>query len=379
MTFQFLVAAILLTSTGVVYQQLDHVRTKDLGIDCDDVLTIWVHNREVTEKIPSLREAFLADPRVTGFTVTSTVPTEWMATGVYSTPGQSDEREADLLGVDSHVVEFYGLDLLAGRTFDDDLESGACLINGSLMRDLGYAEPEHAIGAPIHWRSPEWTFHDWATREPYDSKDGVVIGVVDDFHYRSLHSPIQPTILFTEISMKRMMTIRVASGDVPGAMGHMEQAWNRIVPSLPFNPEFLDERFAMAYRAEDRLGQTVGTFATLAVFVTCLGVFGLGAFTISRRTKEIGVRKCLGASTPGIVLLLSAEPVRLAVLACLAAAPITWLVMDRWLQAFSYRIQLGPVVFLLAACGVLFVAWLAVAPLAGRAARTAPVKALRYE
>jgi len=162
-------------------------------------------------------------------------------------------------------------------------------------------------------------------------------------------------------------------------MAHLERVWDRTLPTLPFNPEFLDDRFAGAYRAEVRLGTTVGAFASLAVFVTCLGVFGLGSLTIARRTREIGVRKSLGASTEGIVLLLAAEPVRLALLACLAAAPVTWYAMGNWLQAFAYRIDLGPGVFLLGGCGVLFVAWLAVAPLAARAGRTAPVEALRCE
>jgi putative ABC transport system permease protein len=269
--------------------------------------------------------------------------------------------------------------LLAGRSFDDDLESGAFLINEMMARKLGFSDPTHAIGTPIQVRTADWMFLHWETQEYYDTKDGIVVGVLRDVHYQSLHTPIRPLIMLTEINWKGMMTIRVAGDDVPGALRAMEQAWDRIVPTLPFNPRFLDERFAMAYRAEDRLGKTVGTFAVLAVFVTCLGVFGLGSFMIARRTKEIGVRKCLGASTTEIVVLLSSEPVRLALVACIVAAPITWYAMDQWLQAFAYRIDLGVLVFFLGACGVLLVAWLAVVPLARRAARTAPVEALRYE
>jgi len=215
--------------------------------------------------------------------------------------------------------------------------------------------------------------------ETYQDKEGVITGVVADVHYETLHRQIEPLILFPEISWRIMHSIRVAGADVPGAMAHMKQVWDRTVPTLPFNPNFLDDAFARAYRAEERLGKTIGTFASLAVFVTCLGVFGLASFQIARRTKEIGVRKSLGASTGGIALLLSAEPVRLALLACVVAAPITWYAMSSWLQAFAYRVDLGPLVFVLGACVVLLVGWLAVAPVAGRAARADLVRALRYE
>ena len=377
---QFLVAAILLTATMIVHQQLEYVRATDLGIDRERVLTIRRHSGEVTEKLPVLRDGFLADPRVTGFAVSSDLPGGGLPRGTYRASGQHEEREAGLLGVDAGFLVFYGLELLAGRDFEDHLESGVCIVNERLARDLGFASPEHAVGAPIHWRAPpDALFYRWDTDESYEDKEGVVVGVVGDVHYRSLHSPIEPLILFPEISWQERLSIRVAASDVPGAMAHLERVWDRTLPTLPFNPEFLDDRFAGAYRAEVRLGTTVGAFASLAVFVTCLGVFGLGSLTIARRTREIGVRKSLGASTEGIVLLLAAEPVRLALLACLAAAPVTWYAMGNWLQAFAYRIDLGPGVFLLGGCGVLFVAWLAVAPLAARAGRTAPVEALRCE
>ena len=379
-TFQFLVAAILVTATGIVYQQLDYVRAKDLGINREQVLTIWLHNQEVKDKLPILREGWLADPRVEALTVSSTLPAGGMPTGLYRVPGENEEKEARLLGVDGQFIDFYGFELLAGRHFEEyGYEQGVCIVNERFVRALGLTSPEHAIGASIHWRSPGWVFRNMESGETYQEKEGIVIGVVADVHYETLHRPIEPLILFPEISWRIMHSIRVAGGDVPGAMAHMRQVWDRTVPTLPFNPSFLDDAFAHAYRAEERLGKTIGTFASLAVFVTCLGVFGLASFTIARRTKEIGVRKSIGASTGGIVLLLSVEPVRLALLACVVAAPLTWYALDSWLQAFAYRVTLGPLVFVLGACVVFFVGWLAVAPVAARAARADPVQALRYE
>ena len=215
--------------------------------------------------------------------------------------------------------------------------------------------------------------------ESYRDQTGTIVGVVSDAHFRSLHHRVDPTILFPETSWRNFFSIRIDATDVTGALSHVERAWNEAVPALPFQWTFLDESLTKAYRAEERLGKAMGVFALLAVLITCLGVFGLASFATARRKKEIGARKVAGASTRRIVLLLSVEPLKLGLVASVIATPLTWVAMEEWLQAFAYRVQLGPPVFAFGAAMVLAVAWLAVAPIALRAARTNPAEALRHE
>lgn len=380
--FQFIVACALFTGTGIVNQQLQYIRAMDLGLNTDRVVTTLMQNQEVVERLPVLRSLWLEDPRILGVTVSSTIPPV-IAQGTYRVPGQGDPHPAQLLSVDEHFVGTYGLDLVAGRDFMSDAfasDRDACLVTESMVESLGLGGPEEAIGQQIDWRSSVWfRFRHMDSGETYRDRSGTVVGVVKDAHFRSLHHRIESTILFPEISWRNYLSIRIDAADMPGALEHLESTWDQVVPTLPLEWVFLDDSLRTSYRSEDRLGKVTGAFAGLAMIITCLGVFGLTSFSASRRTREIGVRKVVGASTWRIVLLLSSETMRLALLAWMVAAPLSWFTMDRWLQSFAYRLHPGPGVFVAAGLAVLGVAWLAIAPLAARAARANPAGALRQE
>jgi putative ABC transport system permease protein len=208
-----------------------------------------------------------------------------------------------------------------------------------------------------------------------------VVGVVKNFHFTSLRNAIRPMNFFLSTRMNRYVSVKLGGEDLPGTLGFIEATWKRLYPELPFDFYFLDTVFDRLYRSEVRQRQLFGVLSALAVFIACLGLFGLAAYAAEQRTKEIGIRKVLGASTPGIVRLLSGEFTRLVLAANLLAWPVAYLAMNRWLSGFAYRIELASQLgwFLLAGVLSVVVAWLTVGFQAVKAAMADPVRSLRYE
>ena len=281
---------------------------------------------------------------------------------------EGEVREANLnyypVGLD--FIDTYGLEMLAGRSFSrdfppDTLES--VVINEAMLAHFGWATPEAAL---------EKTF----TRGRREMK---VIGVVKDFHYLSLHEHVQPLGLFIGPDWTRYLSLRLRTDYLQQTMADIEQQWQELVPQRPFDSFFLDDHFNRQYRAEERFASLFRYFAGLAILIACLGLFGLASFTAQQRTKEIGVRKVLGATVPTIVGLLSMDFVRLVGIAFVVAAPMAYFALDRWLADFAYHIELSAWTFLLAGLIGLLVALLTVSYQAVKAALADPVKSLRYE
>jgi putative ABC transport system permease protein len=209
----------------------------------------------------------------------------------------------------------------------------------------------------------------------------TVVGVIKNFHFTSLRNAIRPMNFFLSTSINRYVSIKLGEGDIPGTLHFIEDTWKRLYPNLPFESFFLDTVFHRLYRSEERQQQLFGVLSILAVFIACLGLFGLAAYAAEQRTKEIGIRRVLGASVPGIIAMLSGEFTRWVLTANLLAWPIAYLAMSRWLRGFAYRINLSSQFawFVLAAVLSVAIAWLTVGFQAVRAARANPVRSLRYE
>ena len=207
----------------------------------------------------------------------------------------------------------------------------------------------------------------------------TVIGVVKDFHYKTHKAAIEPLYLRLTTETSNFVLAKLRPGDLPGTLRAMEAVWDRMAPALPFRYSFLNDEFDALYRAEQRLGRLFGALAFFAIVVACLGLFGLAAFTAEQRTKEIGIRKVFGASVAGLVALLSKDFLRLVLIAFVVAVPVAYLAMNRWLEDFAYRTDLGIGIFALAGGLALGIALLTVSYQAIRAALADPVKALRYE
>jgi putative ABC transport system permease protein len=272
----------------------------------------------------------------------------------------------DVYFVDFDFINQYKMKIVAGRGFSKQFATDtteAMVINESTAKLLGYSSPEQAIGK---------NFDQWGRK-------GKIIGVIKDFHYQSLQQAIPPLTMRIEPQGYQMLSIKVSPNNLPSTIKTIENKWNRFIPDRPFDYTFLDESFDKQYRDEDRFGNLFLNFAVLAIFISCLGLLGLASYSTIQRTKEIGIRKVLGASVSNITTLLSKDFIKLVLIALLIASPIAWFGMHKWLEGFAYRINIDWWIFILAGALAILIALLTVSFQAIRAAIANPVKSLRTE
>jgi len=264
--------------------------------------------------------------------------------------------------VDHDFIETFGIELIAGRNFSKRFPSDvdhAYILNESAVKEIG-------------WESP-------VGKELEIMNKGPVIGVVKDFHFRPLHQKIEPAALYIYPKLFQYISVRISPTDVSRSIDFLKAKWQALVPGQTFQYSFLDEDFDNLYKAEMRLGKIFTVVTFLAIFIACLGLFGLAAFEALQRNKEMGIRKVLGASAAGIVVLLSKEFTKWVLLANIIAWPVAYYAMNRWLQNFAYRINIGPLIFLQSAVLAFIVALLTVSYQAMKVSLANPVDTLRYE
>ena len=366
--FQFAVSAFLIVATLTVYDQLRFMQGRDLGFEKEQVVFLNPPP-PVWEQMDAFADELEADANVLAVASSGGLPGRVGTNRGYNWPGQTGEDERGesfwTIPAGPGYLDVLGIDLLAGRFFSDEIGTDTLdtyVLNEAAVRELGLT-PEEAVGAP---------FRSW------DRPMGQIIGVTEDFHFQSLHQAVEPLVM-NYIPWFGIVSVRTAPGGHAAALDRVRAAWERFAPGYAFEYRFLDADFDRLYRDEQRLGQLFGFFAGVAVFIACLGLFGLAAYTAERRRKEIGVRKVMGASVGSIVVLLARDFAALVLIGFAVAAPLAWLGMGRWLDGFAYRVELGPLVFVVAGALALAVALLTVSSQALRAATADPVKALRYE
>ncbi len=368
--FQFAISVVLLVGTGIVYQQLRHMQQQDLGFRTEQMLVIdFRGDEQVREQLGVIKQAMARVPGVVASTASQAIPSRLGYTAlayVATADGETREVMMPVFPVDHDFLDVYDLTLLAGRNFSLSFPTDSTegfLINETAARTFGFASPEDALGMSLR----EW------------GQQGQVIGVVSDFHYTSLRRAIEPMNFLLGASNARFLTVRIGTDALPQTVAALEAVWQQHAPHRPFDYRFLDESFEAQYRAEQRFGQLAGTFTGLAILVACMGLFGLATFMAEQRTKEIGIRKVLGASLPQLLLLLSKEFALLVLLAIVVASPLAYTLMQRWLDDFAYRIDISWPIFLGAGLIALLIALLTVSYQSLRAALADPVKSLRYE
>lgn len=375
--FQFAISIILIVGMGVVYNQLEYCRTKNLGLNKEHIVVLPVSaGEEIARRYPDMRNQLLQHPHIAGVAASKRVPSGRLLDssggrlldGEKSTP--LEFRIANVR-VDHNFIPTYGMQMAAGRNFSTAFPTDsteAFILNETAVKKIGWAAPETAVDKPFE----------------YGNRQGRIIGVVKDFNYESLHQPITPIVMLIAPSSFNTVSVKIRANrpaDLAATLDFLKQKWQEYRPDFPFQYSFLDERYERLYQSEHRLGQIFGTFSLLAVFIACLGLFGLASYTAEQRTKEIGIRKVLGASVGNIVLLLSKEFTRLVTVATFVSWPLAYYAMNRWLQEFAYRINLHQQsgTFLLAAALALAIALLTVSFQSIKAALGNPIKALRYE
>lgn len=368
--FQFTVSIALIVGTGVVYQQLRFVQSKGLGFDKENVVVVK-QTGELDGQADAFRQEIMQLPGVERAASGFSVPGTFFMNSMWhpATPGtsqQADRQNMNYSFVGFDYAETLGLRMKAGRTFSRErgTDSLAAIINEAALADFGWTAKE-ALGKQL---------------QQGDRDPRTVVGVAEDFHYEPLNTEIYPAALFMQRAswQQRYVAARLTGEDVPATLAAVRSTWEQF-SDLPFNYSFLADDLAAQYSAERRMARIFAVGALLAVLVACLGLFGLAAFTAERRTKEIAVRKALGASVVSVVGLLSKDFLKLVALGFALAVPVAWYGMRQWLSSFAYHAELGPFVFVAAGALALLVALATVSWQALRAARLNPADALRDE
>ena len=363
---QFTISTILIIATIIVYNQMKFMRNQDLGFQKDQMMIINTNGDPARD---AFEHSVIGLPGVVSAAMSSDIPGGGMM-GAYSEI-ENTHHEIQIANLNLYFVDFdfipqYKIKVLAGRAFSRDFMTDttqAMVMNEAAIKMFGYRKPEEAIGAK---------FKQWG-------REGKIVGVITDFHYSSLQHEIKPLSIRIEPQGCQMVSVKVHAGNLAATIASIQNKWNEFIPNRPFSYTFLDETFDKQYRSEDRFGKLFLNFAVLAIFISCLGLLGLASYSTMQRTKEIGIRKVMGASVTNIVNLLSKEFLALVLISFLVAVPIVWYFMSKWLNGFAYRTQLQVWIFLLAGIIAVFIAMFTVSFQAIRAAVANPAKSLRTE
>ncbi len=363
---QFTISIALIIATIVVYNQMKYMRNQDLGFNKDQMLIIDSHGDPAKK---AFQQSLVGLPNIKSTALSSSVPGGGNP-GAYSeienNKGDLQIANLDLYFVDFDYINQYKIKMVAGRGFSRDFGTDttqAMVLNEAAVKMFGYSSPEKAVGK----RFKQW------------GREGKIIGVTKDFHFRSLQQDIKPLSMRIEPDGCNLVSVNVSPTNLPSTIAAIENKWKTIIPNRPFSYYFLDEFFDKQYRDEERFGNLFLNFAILAIFISCLGLLGLASYSTIQRTKEIGVRKVMGATVSNIVNLLSRDFLKLVLVAFIIASPIAWFGMYKWLQNFAYRISLGWWAFALAGLIAIVIAFVTVSLQAIKAAVVNPVKSLRTE
>lgn len=369
--FQFAITIILIIGSLVVYDQLKYIQNKKLGFEKDQLI-ILKDAYALGDNLMPFKQEMKRIPEVVNTTISSFLPTpsarNFSVTVLGRNPQTNNNRAIYQFSVDFDYINTFGMEIIKGRAFDPDfsLDSSAVVINEATAKIFGIADDP--IGKELG------VF----TGDAGELTVFKIIGVMKDFHFDSLREKIGPLAMFIRGSRGNIV-MRVNTGDMPRFLTTLEREWNRFAPGQPFSFEFLDEAFARVYETEVRIGAIVRLFTLLAVVVACLGLLGLATYIIEQRTKEIGIRKVLGASAGNIYILLASQFVKRVALANLIALPAGYFIMQRWLQGFAYQAGISWNTIVFAAVSGVVIAILTVSFHAIRATRLNPVESLKYE
>jgi len=375
--FQFTISIGLVICTAIIVRQLFYLQRMDPGFDRNNVVIIRADEKVIRESVEVIKAEFTKNPNIIGVAASSTIP-GWGYPNNMKIPEGRPIEEAilmDEINADPDFLSAMGIELVAGRNFSREFgmdEASAILINETAVKEFGWT---NALGKTIKSADPRIQSY----------RDMTVIGVVKDFHLRDLTEAIEPVYIGCDpeyplpYNFMDVISVRIKPDDVPGTLNFMKNRWEKIFANLPFEYSFLDDIFNRQFRDIEQSRKIFSYFSFLAVFVACLGLYGMASFSAVQRTKEIGIRKVLGGTTTGIIALLARELVALILLANLVAWPLSFLAMNKWIQNFPYRVNIGLGVFIVSSLIVLLIGLLTVSHQAVKAALANPIKSLRYE
>jgi putative ABC transport system permease protein len=369
--FQFSISVALILGTIIVQRQLAFMQSTKLGFDQEHVLILH-GNADIYNKLDAFAASLGNISGIRDVALTWRSPFETVVGNGFSIKANptADDDWSVVGGIagDQHYLSTLGIPLIAGRNFDPakirkDSSVAEFIVNEAFLRRYKL-QPEEAVGKKVILGL---------------AGPGPIVGVMKDFHTSSMHDMIPPIVLFNNPQYFGSILLRVGPGNLSSVLGKIQHVWHASIPTRPFNYSFLDEEYDSLYRTEQRLGTLMSLFCGTAILVTCLGLLGLMAFVVSQRTKEIGIRKVLGASVLNITTMLSTDLLRLVVIAMVVACPVTWYFMHHWLQDFAYRVGISWYLFAAACVLTVFIALATISFKAIKAAVANPVKSLRTD
>jgi putative ABC transport system permease protein len=376
---QFVISIGVIASTFLMVSQMKYITNKPLGFDKQNRVVFRIYGADVFEKKKTIKSELLKNPNVLGVTVCSEIPgrtNNFNMSDVEKNDGTMEQQTYSvMLAHNDDYLPVMGMELLEGRDFSQKLLTDvgeSVIVNETMVKNMGWDEP---LGKRIQ----------------LGLNASRVIGVVKDFNFKSMHSPIEPLVLLRNdpdfsgldadhrARQSRMMVIHINGEDMPQTLSHIRDVMGEFDPRHALEYDFLDETLDQLYVSEKQIIELTGLFAGICVLISCLGLFGLSAFITEQRTKEIGVRKVLGATSTQIIFMLSRPSLILVVIASVIASTSTYLAMGEWLAGFAYRAEINPLVFVMATLLVIIVAFVTIALQSLKTAQANPVKALRYE
>ena len=369
--FQFTISVALILGTIIVRSQLQYMQSEKLGLNKDHVLLIH-GNADLNNKLGAFGDKVRNTSGVQDVALTWRSPFETVTGNGFSIKSNptSDDDWHIVGGIagDTHYLSTLGISLIAGRNFDASKIKGENTVNEFIVNEAflkHYSlKPNDVIGKEVLLGL---------------TGKGTIVGVMKDFHTSSLHDKIEPVVLFNSPQYFGSILVHVAPNALPGVLSSIQKTWRSYVPMRPFNYSFLDDEYDAMYRTEQKSGALISLFCGVAILVTCLGLLGLMTFIVAQRTKEIGIRKVLGASVISITTMLSKDFLKLVIIAIVIASPLAWYFMNHWLQDFAYRINIGWYVFLITGIAALLIAFITISFQSIKAAIANPVKSLRTQ
>jgi putative ABC transport system permease protein len=368
---QFTITVVLIIGTILMYRQFDFMKNKYLGFEKEQKLILPLRGGiSIKENYETVKDLFSKHPSIKSVSASSSVPGRGVSNFGIKLVGEDDDKNQSMfhLYFDHDFIPDYGIGILAGRAFSRDMSTdirGAFLINEAALRAFGWSSPEQAVGKRL--------------QTGFGGRVNPIIGVTKDFHYRGLQSEVEPLVMEYMPDLFRYLTLSVDTSDLNSTLSFVKSQWKTLFPGNPFESFFLDTDFDNQYKAEEQMGRIFGIFTVLGLLIACLGLLGLASFSAASRTKEIGIRKVLGSSVSGIVVMLSKQFAKWVVIANVIAWPLAYLVMDRWLRNFAYRTRISIWVFAEAAALSLVIAFLTVSYQSVKAATADPADSLRHE
>jgi putative ABC transport system permease protein len=368
---QFTITLVLITSIIIIHSQMSYIKHKDLGYEKNALLFLRVHgDSDVIDGYEAFKNELSSNVLISGISTSNSLPVGGLGTGGSETVdinGHPIQVNTARLRIDPDYLDVYGIKLIAGRNFSKNRQvddtTRSVILNEAAVKNFGWKNPETAIGKPFRM----------------GNQQGFVIGVVKDFHFNSLQQAIEPLAMFLREDRFSRITLKVDISKARQSIAWIEKTWKKHFPSALLDYGFLDRHLGEQYQAEEQFSRIFLYFSVLSLLIACFGLYGLISFAASQKTKEIGIRKVLGATVNGIVLMLSRDFLKLVGLAFLVAAPLAWLIMNNWLEDFAYRTNISWWMFAVSGVSVMMVAFITISFQSIKAAIANPVKSLRTE